>query len=269
MQIKEVKVCFTPNGKAYSFDCSEVFVRFGESVVVDTIRGMEIGTICSKVKAVDDSIFLEPLKRVVRVASKEDLAQKENNKQKEEEIKKSCEDFAKNLQLEMKVVSSELNFDASKVLICFTAENRVDFRELVKLLAGKYKMRIELKQLDSREETKFMGGLGPCGRECCCSKFLNEPTKSSIKMAKNQNLSLNPTSISGLCGKLKCCLAYENDFYSEVCKKMPRINTEVITPDGKGLVIYNNLLKQQSSVKFINTDGSQSIREYEVKDLKF
>ena len=169
----------------------------------------------------------------------------------------------------MKVVSSELNFDASKVVISFTSEQRVDFRELVKQLASKYKMRIELKQLDSREETKVMGGLGPCGRECCCSKFLNEPSHSSIKMAKTQGLSLNPTSISGLCGKLKCCLAYENDFYNEVSKIMPRLNTEVTTPDGKGLVIYNNLLKQQVSVKFLNPDGSQSIRDYEVNDLKF
>lgn len=269
MQIKEVKVCFTQNGKAYSFDCSDVFVRYGQQVLVDTIRGIEIGTICSKVRTHDESDFFEPLKKVLRVASKEDIEQKENNKKKEEEIKTTCESLAKKLNLNMKVVSSELNFDASKVVISFTSEQRVDFRELVKQLASKYKMRIELKQLDSREETKVMGGLGPCGRECCCSKFLNEPSHSSIKMAKTQGLSLNPTSISGLCGKLKCCLAYENDFYNEVSKIMPRLNTEVITPDGKGLVIYNNLLKQQVSVKFLNPDGSQSIRDYEVKDLKF
>ena len=268
MQIKEVKVCFTPNGKAYSFDCSDVFVKYGENVLVETIRGMEIGTICSKVSTKQESDFLEPLKKIIRLATKEEVEQKSLNKIKEEEIKNISEKFANKLNLEMKIVSAELNFDASKVVISFTADSRVDFRELVKLLASKYKMRIELRQLDVREETKVLGGLGPCGRECCCSKFLSEATHSSIKMAKVQGLSLNPTSVSGLCGKLKCCLAYENEYYSEINKIMPKLNTEVITPDGKGLVVYNNLLKQQVSVKFINPDGSQSIKDYPAKDLK-
>lgn len=267
--IKEVKVCFTPNGKPYSFDCSNVFVRFGEKVLVDTARGVEIGTICSKVKAIKENEISEPLKKVLRVATKEEIELAESNKEKENEIKSVCEELANNLRLDMKIVATELNFDATKVIICFTADSRVDFRELVKQLANKYKMRIELKQLDAREETKVKGGLGPCGRECCCSKFLSEPTRSSIKMAKSQGLSLNPTSISGLCGKLKCCLVYENEYYLEAGKNMPKLNTEVKTPDGKGLVIFNNILKQQSSVKFINPDGSQSIKDYEVKDLKF
>lgn len=269
MQVKEVKVCFTPNGKAYSFDCSDVYVRYGEQVVVETIRGLEIGTICSKVSVKPQEEFKEPLKKILRIASKEEISVKENNKQKENEIKQTCEQFALKLNLEMKIISAELNFDASKVIISFTADSRIDFRELVKQLAGKYKMRIELKQLDVREETKVMGGLGPCGRECCCSKFLSDATHSSIKMAKMQGLSLNPTSISGLCGKLKCCLAYENEYYSEVSKFMPRLNTEVTTKDGKGLVVYCNLLKQEVSVKFINPDGSQNIRDYSVKDIKF
>lgn len=268
MQIKEVKVCFTPNGKEYSFDCSDVFVKYGEFVLVETVRGMEIGTICSKVTTKEDSDFKEPLKKVLRVATEEEIKQKEQNKVKEEDIKLTCEKCASKLKLDMKIVSAELNFDASKVIISFTADSRVDFRELVKQLAGKYKIRIELRQLDVREETKVLGGLGPCGRECCCSKFLSEATHSSIKMAKTQGLSLNPTSISGLCGKLKCCLAYENEYYSEISKIMPKLNTEVVTPDGKGLVVYNNLLKQEVSVKFINQDGSQNIKDYSVKDIK-
>lgn len=267
MQVKEVKVCFTPNGKPYSFDCSDVFVRSGDNVLVETVRGPEIGTICSKVSVKEEKEFKEPLKKVIRIASKEEVEKKEQNKQKEQEIKQACEDFANSLNLEMKVVSAELNFDASKVLISFSAENRVDFRELVKLLASKYKMRIELRQLDVREETKVMGGLGPCGRECCCSKFYPD-VHCSIKMAKMQGLSLNPTSINGLCGKLKCCLAYENEYYSDVNKLMPKLNTEVLTPDGKGLVVYCNLLKQRVSVKFLNSDGSQNIKDYELKDLK-
>ena len=269
MQIKEVKVCFTPNGKAYSFDCSEIFVHYGEQVVVDTIRGLEIGTICSKVSSVESTKFKEPLKKVLRLATKEELEQKENNKKKEKEIKEISEKFANKLKLDMKIIGAELNFDASKVIIAFMADTRVDFRELVKQLANKYKMRIELKQLDIREETKVLGGLGPCGRECCCSKFLNEATHSSIKMAKMQGLSLNPTSVSGLCGKLKCCLAYENEYYSEINSKMPRLNTEIITPDGKGLVVYCNILKQEVSVKFLNTDGTQNIKDYALNNIKF
>lgn len=269
MQIKEVKVCFTPNGKMYSFDCSNVFVKQGQQVLVETARGMEIGTICSKVSAKDATSFAEPLKKILRLATDEEIAQKQKNEQKEREIEQICAKYASKLNLDMKIVSADINFDGSKVVVSFTADNRVDFRELVKQLATKLKMRIELKQLDVREETKVMGGLGPCGRECCCSKFLTEPTHSSIKMAKTQGLSLNPTSVSGLCGKLKCCLAYENEFYSEVSKIMPKLNTEVQTPDGKGLVIYANMLKQEISVKFVNPDGSQSIKDYSVKDIKF
>lgn len=268
MQIKEVKVCFEENGKSYSFECSDVYVKMGDKVVVDTVRGPEVGVICSKVKIkhFNDSEF--PLKKILRVATEEDLIRKQNNNKKEEDIKNMCQELANDLKLDMKVVSAGLNLDCSKVIICFTADDRVDFRELVKQLASKYKMRIELKQIDAREETKLLGGLGPCGRECCCSKFLSEAEHSSIKMAKMQGISLNPNNISGLCGKLKCCFSYENEYYSEVFKKMPKLNTEVVTPDGKGLVIYNNLLKQVVSIKFINADGSQNIKEYGIDQIK-
>ena len=268
MQVKEVKVKFTENGKEYSFDCSDVFVRIDDKVVVETSRGLEIGVVCSKVnlkEVAEDNA----LKKVLRVATEKDLKLKENNREYEKEIVEESQKMAQDLKLEMKIVSAEIALDATKVLISFTADERVDFRELIKLMASKFKMRIELRQIDAREETRIIGGLGPCGKECCCKQFLNGFEHSSIKMAKTQGLSLNPSNISGLCGKLKCCLSYENEYYSETYKLMPKINTEVVTPDGKGLVIYNNLLKQVLSVKFLNPDGSQNIKEYELKDIKF
>lgn len=266
MQVKEVKVKFSENGKEYSFDCSDVFVKLNDKVIVETVRGLEMGTICSRVqvKEINDE---EPLKKVVRLATTKDMQTKEDNKEKEDEIVKESEKMAHELRLDMKIVSAEISLDGSKVLISFTADERVDFRELIKQMASKFKMRIELRQIDAREETRIIGGLGPCGKECCCKQFLNGFEHSSIKMAKTQGLSLNPSNISGLCGKLKCCLSYENEYYSEVSKLMPKINTEVITPDGKGLVVYNNLLKQVVSVKFLNADGSQNIREYSLEQI--
>lgn len=268
MQIKEVKVKFEENGKEYTFDCNDNYVNIGDMVVVDTARGMEIGTICSKISFKEYENDNCPLKKVLRVATEGDKIQKEENKQKEIEIKDQTQEIADNYKLEMKIIKTELTLDRSKVIIYFTADDRVDFRELVKELASRFKMRIELKQVDDREETKILGGLGPCGRECCCSNFLSEAQHSTIKMAKVQGLSLNPSNISGLCGKLKCCLSYENEYYSEVFKIMPKINTEVITPDGKGLVVYNNLLKQIVSVKFMNDDGSQSIKEFAISEIR-
>lgn len=267
MQIKVVKVCFGPNGKQYTFDVNNVYVKLNNQVLVETARGIELGIICSKVFYCDENEYGKQIKKVLRVATPSDLEQYQNNLQKAKEIKSTCEKFAKQLSLEMKVVDAELNFEANKVLISFTADNRVDFRELVKQLASKFKMRIELKQLDAREETKTIGGFGPCGRECCCSCFLSDATHTSIKMAKTQGLSLNPTSISGLCGKLKCCLAYESEYYNETYKMMPQINTEVITPDGKGLVVYNNMLKRIVTIKFITPDGSASLKEFELDKI--
>lgn len=265
MQVKEVKVKFEENGKEYSFDTSGVFVRIGDKVVVDTVRGQEMGTICSKVSYVDANEG--EFKKVIRIATEQDLQNKENNLIKQEQVKEGSQKLADSLKLDMKVIKTEITLDGSKAVIYFTADDRVDFRELVRELASEYKMRIELKQVDAREETKIIGGLGPCGKECCCAQFLSEPTHSTIKMAKVQGMSLNPTNISGLCGKLKCCLAYENEHYTETFKVMPKINTEIQTPDGKGLVVYNNLLKKVVSVKFINPDSSQTIKEYTLKQL--
>lgn len=265
MEITEVKVRFEENGKEYSFNKGNIEATVGSKVIVETIRGTEIGTVTA---VFNNSNSKYELKNLLRVATQEDIAQKQENLQKQEEIKEYSQSLADSLNLLMKIVKAELVFDRTKVLISFTADDRVDFRELVKQLANKYKMRIELKQIDAREETKLIGGLGPCGKECCCHQFLTEAEHSTIKMAKVQGLSLNPSNISGLCGKLKCCLAYENEHYSETFKLMPKLNTEVITPDGKGLVVYNNLLKQVISVKFITEDGSNNIKDYPLKDIK-
>ncbi len=268
MQVKEVMVKFTEGGKEYTFDCSNVFVRIGNKVVVETSRGMEIGTVCSKVSIKEVDKKDNELKPIIRLATDDDILAKEGNAKKELEIKQRCQTVANELKLEMKVIKASLTLDGSKVVITFTADDRVDFRELVKMLASEFKIKIELRQIDSKECTKIIGGLGPCGMECCCARFLSDAEYSSIKMAKVQGLSLNPTSISGLCGKLKCCLAYENEYYSETFALMPKVNSEVITPNGKGLVVYNNLLKRIVTVKFVNADGSSSLMEFELNQIK-
>ncbi len=171
--------------------------------------------------------------------------------------------------LEMRISTVSMSLCATKVLICFTSSSRVDFRNLVKEIANFARMRVELKQIGDRDEAKQIGGLGPCGNVCCCKRFLNDFTHSSIKMAKNQNLSLNPSKISGLCGRLMCCFAYENDHYVESAKMMPKIGTSVKTPNGNGVVVYNNLLKHIVSVKHKNSDETFSIEEYELDKIKF
>lgn len=267
MQINEVKICFTPNGKKYSFDSGNLELSIGQKVIVETVRGLDIGTVNSNVKLVDRDDNLEPFKKVLRIATNEDFKQKENNTKKQEEIKVKCEELVKKLGLDMKILSAELTFDASKVLITFNSENRVDFRELLKNLVSLYKMRIELRQVDAREETKIKGGLGPCGRVCCCSNFLKEAEHSSIKMAKVQGLSLNPTNIAGLCGKLKCCLSYENDYYVEMSKIMPAVNSFVNTPSGKGKVAFNDFLRKRVSVKIESEDGMVKVEEFELDQI--
>lgn len=268
MQIKEVDVCFSKNGKKYTFDAGSLFVKVNDKVVVETSKGMEVATICSKVrfKEYEDS---SKIKKIIRIANEEDLTIKQSNVVKGNEIRDYCRKIASELNLDMKIIKAEVALDMSKVIIFFISENRVDFRELVKQLANNYKIKIELKQIEQREEVKIMGGLGPCGQVCCCNRFLNQPQYSSIKMAKNQNLSLNPTSISGLCGKLKCCLSYENEYYSETISLMPKINTEVTTPDGKGIAVYNDILKRKVVVNFAKKDEPLNTKEFEIADISF
>lgn len=268
MQIAKVEIKYEEDGKSYSFSPNGLKLKVNDVVVVDTIRGTELGYVCSEITYVDELELTDKLKNVLRIATQKDIAQKKENFEKQKEIKEKTEQLAIKLNLNMKIVSAEMNLDRSKVIISFTSDDRVDFRELVKELASCFKIRIELRQIGSRNETQILGGLGPCGRQVCCNLFLKDFEHSTIKMAKNQGLSLNPASISGLCGRLMCCLAYENEGYVELLKQMPKVNSFVETPDGKGQVVYNNLLKKRVQVKFTKGDITE-LKEYEVGQIKF
>lgn len=269
MQTKIVGVKFADGGKIYDFSPNNLLVNIGDKVIVETVRGLDFGTVATPIKTIDRAETDEPLKDVVRIATHQDLAQikkiKALNKKFLEETKKIVEDFG----LEMKIISCDTSFDEQKININFTSENRVDFRELVKELGSRFKARIELRQIGARDEVKIMGGLGPCGKVCCCREFLKDFEHVSIKMPKVQGLSLNPTKISGLCGRLMCCLGYENGHYSETFRLMPRINSEVETPEGKGTVVYNNLLKRLVQVRIGKKDDPTSqILEFPLDKIK-
>lgn len=269
MQTKIVGVKFADGGKIYDFSPNDLLVNIGDRVIVETVRGLDFGTVATPIKTIERAETDEPLKDVVRIAIRQDLAQIKKiqalNKKFLEETKKIVEDFG----LEMKIISCDMSFDEQKININFTSENRVDFRELVKELGSRFKARIELRQIGARDEVKIMGGLGPCGKVCCCREFLNDFEHVSIKMPKVQGLSLNPTKISGLCGRLMCCLGYENAHYSETFRLMPRINSEVETPEGKGTVVYNNLLKRLVQVRIGKKDDPTSqILEFPLDKIK-
>lgn len=269
MQTKIVGVKFADGGKIYDFSPNDLLVNIGDKVIVETVRGLDFGTVATPIKTIEREDADEPLKDVVRIATHQDLAQVKKvqalNKKFLEETKKIVEDFG----LEMKIISCDTSFDEQKININFTSENRVDFRELVKELGSRFKARIELRQIGARDEVKIIGGLGPCGKVCCCREFLKDFEHVSIKMPKVQGLSLNPTKISGLCGRLMCCLGYENAHYSETFRLMPRINTEVETPEGKGTVVYNNLLKRLVQVRLGEKDDSTSqILEFPLDKIK-
>ena len=268
MQIKKVEISYTQGGKVYSFSPNNLDLHVGDVVVVDTSRGEELGFVTSEIQTVEDYEYADQLKNVLRFATLKDKQQKQDNVEKEKEIKEKTEELAQKLELDMKITTAELNLDRSKVVISFTSDNRVDFRELVKELASLFKTRIELRQIGSRVETQVLGGLGPCGRAVCCNTFLQDFDHATIKMAKNQGLSLNPTKINGLCGRLMCCLAYENNHYAETLKIMPKLNSEVETPNGKGKVIYNDLLKKRCSVKFEDGDTSE-VKDFAVEELSW
>ena len=269
MQTKIVGVKFADGGKIYDFSPNDLLVNIGDKVIVETVRGLDFGTVATPIKTIEREDADEPLKDVVRIATHQDLAQVKKvqalNKKFLEETKKIVEDFG----LEMKIISCDTSFDEQKININFTSENRVDFRELVKELGSRFKARIELRQTGARDEVKIIGGLGPCGKVCCCREFLKDFEHVSIKMPKVQGLSLNPTKISGLCGRLMCCLGYENAHYSETFRLMPRINSEVETPEGKGTVVYNNLLKRLVQVRLGEKDDPTSqILEFPLDKIK-
>lgn len=259
--IKVVGIRFKKAGKIYYFDPSDLDVNKGNHVIVETARGIEFGECVIAAREIDESDVIQPLKKVIRVATVEDVDNHKLNKSKESDAFSICEEKIKEHNLDMHLIDVEYTFDNNKVIFYFTADGRVDFRELVKGLATIFRTRIELRQIGVRDEAKVVGGLGPCGRPLCCSSFLGEFASVSIKMAKEQNLSLNPTKISGVCGRLMCCLNYEQSTYEETRKKLPKVGSIVETPDGTGEVVYNSAVKESVKVK-IKTNNEEGFMEY-------
>ena len=262
-----IGVRFKKAGKVYYFDPCEVWPRPGDSVVVETTRGVEFGEVVTGAREVADEQIVAPLKKVVRIATEEDIRRAEHNEKREAEAFRVCQEKVAKHKLEMKLVSVEYTFDNSKIIFYFTANGRVDFRELVKDLAGVFKMRIELRQIGVRDEAKMLGGLGSCGRPICCGTFLGDFQPVSIKMAKEQNLSLNPTKISGLCGRLMCCLKYEQDCYSQTLKKLPKVGKDIVTPDGVGVLAEINAIRERVKVR-IKIDDDFDVREYAIDEVR-
>ena len=264
-----VGVRFKNNGKTYYFDPGTLSLQAGDSVIVETARGQEWGRVSIANTQVDDKEVSSPLKPVVRRATKEDDERAEENERLGKEAVKITAQKVEKHKLNMKLVDAEYAFDRSKVTIFFTADGRVDFRELVRDIAGALHTRIELRQIYERDDIRLRGSLGPCGMPCCCITYLNEYEKVTVKMAKNQNLSLNPTKVSGMCGKLMCCLRYENDYYAETCKLMPKVGARVKTADGSVKVEGVDLLKRQIRASLENKDGGIEIKVYKLGQFEF
>ena len=260
-------VRFKAAGKVYYFDPQGIDANRGDYVVVETSRGIEYGEVIHGIKEVEDSVITKPLKGVLRIATEEDTRRFNENKEKEKEAYKICADKIEEHGLEMKLVEVEYTFDGSKILFYFTSDGRVDFRELVKDLASVFKTRIELRQIGVRDESKSLGSIGVCGRNLCCSQFLEEFVPVSIKMAKEQGLSLNPTKISGACGRLMCCLKYEQDTYEALNRETPSAGTVVETPDGTGTIASVSLLKGRVNVRFQNGEET-TLRDYAVDEVE-
>ncbi len=268
--VKVIGVRFRKAGKVYYFSPGDEDIKIGQHVIVETARGVEYGYVVLGTHEVDEKKVVQPLKPVIRMATEADEETERRNKEKEKEAFKICLEKIKKHELEMKLIDTEYTFDNNKVLFYFTADGRIDFRELVKDLAAVFKTRIELRQIGVRDETKIVGGIGICGRPLCCASYLSEFIPVSIKMAKEQNLSLNPTKISGVCGRLMCCLKYEEETYEELNGRLPNIGDYVTTDDGlKGEVHSVSILRQLVKV-IVTVDGDEKeIREYKVNQLKF
>ena len=263
-----IGVRFKKAGKVYYFDPDGVWPRPGENVVVETARGLELGEVVTGARTVNDAQVVAPLKKVVRMATPEDVQRTQANEQREKEAFAVCQEKIAKHKLDMKLVSVEYTFDSSKIIFYFTANGRVDFRELVKDLASVFKIRIELRQIGVRDEARMLGGLGSCGRPICCGAFLSDFQPVSIKMAKEQNLSLNPTKISGQCGRLMCCLKYEQDNYESVLKRLPRVGKDIVTPDGVGVITEINAIRERVKVRICVDGDSFDVREYAIEDVR-
>ena len=267
---KVIGVRFRQAGKVYYFSPGKLHIRKGDKVIVETARGVEFGHVVAGVKEVPDEDIMQPLKSVIRIATDEDKRNEEKNREKEKEAFDICLEKIRKHELDMKLINAEYTFDGNKVLFYFTADGRIDFRELVKDLAAVFRTRIELRQIGVRVEPKIRGGIGICGRPLCCSTYLSEFAPVSIKMAKEQNLSLNPTKISGVCGRLMCCLTNEEETYEELNSRLPAIGDYVTTRDGlKGEVQSVSVLRQLVKVVVTMDDDEKEIREYRADELRF
>lgn len=267
--VKIIGVRFRTAGKIYFFDPGQLDIKKGYHVIVETARGIEYGTVVGGPRMVEEEKVVQPLKSVLRIATEKDNEQEEANKKKEKEAFQICLDKIQKHKLDMKLIDAEYTFDNNKVLFYFTADGRIDFRELVKDLASVFKTRIELRQIGVRDETKIVGGIGICGRALCCHTYLSEFIPVSIKMAKEQNLSLNPTKISGVCGRLMCCLKNEEETYEELNRRLPNVGDYVTAEDGmKGEVHSVNVLRQLVKV-VVEKEDEKEIQEYKVTQLRF
>ena len=267
---KVIGVRFRQAGKVYFFAPGKLHIKKGDKVIVETARGVEFGSVVAGPKEIPDEEIMQPLKSVIRIATEEDKRNEEKNREKEKEAYNICLEKIRAHNLDMKLINAEYTFDNNKVLFYFTADGRIDFRELVKDLAAVFRTRIELRQIGVRDETKLKGGIGICGRPLCCHTYLPEFAPVSIKMAKEQNLSLNPTKISGVCGRLMCCLTNEEETYEELNSRLPAIGDYVTTRDGhKGEVQSVSVLRQLVKVVVTMDDDEKEIREYRADELKF
>ncbi|MBW6410342.1 PSP1 domain-containing protein [Clostridium weizhouense] len=265
--IKVVGVRFKKAGKIYYFDPVDFSVQKGNYVIVETARGIEFGECVIGIKEIRDDEIISPLKPVIRIADEKDIQKHKENKSKEQQALDICLKKIQEHNLKMKLIDVEYTFDNHKVIFYFTADGRIDFRELVKDLATIFKTRIELRQIGVRDEAKMIGGLGPCGRPMCCSSFLGDFASVSIKMAKEQNLSLNPTKISGICGRLMCCLNYEQSTYEDIRKRLPKVGSIVETIDGTGEVVENLTVKESVKVK-LKLGDEEIINMYKIETVK-
>lgn len=265
--IKVIGVRFKKAGKIYYFDPNGLEINKGNFVVVETARGIEFGECVIGIKEIPETDIVAPLKSVIRVATEEDVEKHNSNKVKEKDALDICLKKIEEHKLNMKLIDVEYTFDNNKVIFYFTADGRVDFRELVKDLATIFKTRIELRQIGVRDEAKMLGGLGPCGRPLCCSTFLGDFASVSIKMAKEQNLSLNPTKISGICGRLMCCLNYEQSTYEDIRKRLPKVGSIVNIGDTNAEVIGNNTVKENVKVRYRRGD-EEIIEEFKIDDIE-
>lgn len=263
-----IGVRFKEVGKVYYFDPLNNKLNTGDMVVVETARGLECGEVATPNRTIDEAELTHPLKPLIRIADENDLKHLAENKEKEREAYKICEQKIAQHNLDMKLVNVEYTFDNTKILFYFTADGRVDFRALVKDLASVFRTRIELRQIGVRDEAKMLGGLGICGKPFCCASFMGEFQPVSIKMAKEQGLSLSPVKISGTCGRLMCCLKYEQEAYTDLLKKTPKVGAIVNTPEGRGLVVENNLIARTLKVKLNNTPDDVAPKTFTVKECK-